>query len=365
MTAPPAARRRTPRLGAACALAVAAVLLGCPGGTGRADQAAKSLAKYDKNVDDAIDRALKFIAGRQLKNGSFHSTGMPGNTAVTSLSVMAFLSKGHTPGAGPYGQAINRGIDYILASQMDNGMLIGKTGHSHGPMYAHCTSTLMLSEVSGMVDPPRQKEIDRVLSKALKVILAAQKIPKAGVHKGGWRYTLTSADSDISCTGWALMSLRSARNNGAPVPKEAIDNAVKYILGLRCSDGGFGYSGPSSPGLARTGTGLLCLELCGQHGHKATTGAGEWILAHLPTSFGAAYFYYGLYYSSQGMFQLGGKYWELWARHMYEMMLKFQQKDGSWPPGSTHAAQAGPCYATAMGVLAMSVSYRQLPIYQR
>lgn len=364
MTAPVAARRRASGARRLCLGALAAVLLCCPGGAGRADLASKSLAKYDKRIDAAIDKALKYLVSRQLKNGSFHSTGMPGNTAVTSLSVMAFLAKGHTPGAGPYGKVINKGIDYILTTQMANGMLIGKTGRSHGPMYAHCASTLMLSEVSGMVDPARQKRIDRVLGKALKVTLAAQSIPKAGVHKGGWRYSLTSSDSDISCTGWALMSLRSARNNGAPIPKQAIDNAVKYILGLRCTDGGFGYSGPSSPGLARTGTGLLCLELCGRHGHKATTGAGDWILAHMPTSFGASYFYYALYYSSQGMFQLGGKYWELWARHMYEMMLKFQQKDGAWPPGGT-SAQAGPCYSTAMGVLAMSVSYRQLPIYQR
>jgi hypothetical protein len=44
------------------------------------------------------------------------------------------------------------------------------------------------------------------------------------------------------------------------------------------------------------------------------------------------------------------------------MMLKYQGKDGSWPEASS---RAGPCYATAMSVLALSVSYRQLPIYQR
>ncbi len=39
--------------------------------------------------------------------------------------------------------------------------------------------------------------------------------------------------------------------------------------------------------------------------------------------------------------------------------------DGSWPQGISSEATAGRCYSTAMGVLAMSVSYRQLPIYQR
>ena len=216
-----------------------------------------------------------------------------------------------------------------------------------------------------MVSPQRQKKIDKVLSRALKLILSAQKITKPTIHRGGWRYQPVSRNSDISCTSWALMSLRSARNGGAPVPKEAVEMGVKYILGLRCKDGGFGYASPGGPSLARTGTALLCLELCGRHEHQATIDAGKWILKHMPKRFGGGHFYYGLYYSSQGMFQLGGKYWELWARYMYEMMLKFQKKDGSWPTAAGNAAKAGPCYSTAMSILAMSGSYRQLPIYQR
>jgi hypothetical protein len=64
------------------------------------------------------------------------------------------------------------------------------------------------------------------------------------------------------------------------------------------------------------------------------------------------------------MFQLGDRHWRQFAPHMYEMMLKFQQTDGSWPQAGGGEAKAGPCYSTAMGVLAMAVSYRQLPIYQ-
>jgi hypothetical protein len=121
------------------------------------------------------------------------------------------------------------------------------------------------------------------------------------------------------------------------------------------------------PGLARTGTALLCLELCGRHGDKAAVGAGEWILKHLHRQYGGrdGFFYYGLYYCSQGMFQLGGKYWTTWARHLYKMMLDHQRKDGSWPQGRGNESKAGTAYSTAMGVLALAVSYRQLPIYQR
>ena len=351
--------RRRPSTRLVLAVATAAVVLcATPAPT---DEASDSLARYDKPLDMAIDRALAFLAKNQTKDGSFFSKGYRGSTAVTSVSVMAFLAKGHTPGVGPYGEIINRGIDYVLSQQRKNGMLIGPGGR----MYSHGISTLMLSEASGMVDAERQKRLEKALGKALQLILSAQKIPKSGVHIGGWRYMPHSRDSDISCSGWQLMSLRSARNNGTTVPKEAIDKAVKYIFALRCSDGGFGYNGPGGPGLARTGTALLCLELCGQHGHKATVAAGEWILKRLPKKYGQGHFFYGLYYCSQGMFQLGGKYWQVWAQYMYETMLKLQKKDGSWPVGGGNSAKAGACYCTAMSVLAMSVSYRQLPIYQR
>ena len=80
---------------------------------------------------------------------------------------------------------------------------------------------------------------------------------------------------------------------------------------------------------------------------------------------GGTWFYYGLYYCSQGMFQLGDKYWETYATHMYEMMLKFQKDDGSWPQGGGQEGACGSVYSTAMAALALSVSYRQLPIYQR
>ena len=335
-----------------------------------ADEDSPVLAGYRKRIDDAVDKGLKFLVSQQQEDGSFKSPGMPGNTAVTSLSVMAFLAKGYTPEIGPYSEVIDKGIDYIVARQQADGLLVAPTGQSSGPMYEHCISTLMLSEVSGMVGKDRQEKIDTALSKALKLIITAQQVVKPATHQGGWRYQSTSGDSDISVTGWGLMALRSARNAGAAVPKASVDQAVQFVMNCRNGDGGFGYQPGGQSGLARTGTSLLCLELCGKHGDAATAAAGKWILAHPVGAFGDAgfhggHFYYGMYYCSQGMFQLGGAAWETFAKNMYEIMLKAQQDDGSWPSNVDSGASAGPCYSTAMSLLAMSVIYRQLPIYQR
>ena len=356
-------------------VSVTLALLAMPPATpSRADEEdADFLAKYAKSVEESVDRALTFLVSKQLPEGCWTGAAGGRSTALTSLSVMAFLAKGHTPGNGPYAQVLNKGIDFVMAGQQPNGLL--SVGSCSGPLgYDHAISTLMLSEVSGMLDPQRQKKLDKVLAQAVRLLLASQAMTKQPAHKGGWRYQVATPDSDISCTGWALMALRSARGNGAAVPKEAIDQAVEFIL--RCQEpgadkkkesepAGFCYQPGGQPGASRTGTAVLALELCGQHHAKPALQGGEYLLAHPVRTFGENFFYYTMYYGSQATFQLGGKYWKAFAPHMMEMMLKYQQKDGSWPQGSGSEAQAGVNYSTAMSVLAITVSYRQLPIYQR
>jgi prenyltransferase/squalene oxidase-like repeat protein len=324
-----------------------------------ADTASVKLARYKSQVDEAVDSALEWLAKNQHKDGYF--AGVRGRTnAVVSLTVMAFLCKGHTPGNGDYGEVINKAIDYILAHQnKKNGTL--DTGYGGGGMYSHCISTLMLSEVSGMLTPERQKKVDKVLAKALKIILSAQAVKKNASLQGGWRYKLNSRDSDISVTGWALMALRSARLNGARIPRESIEDAMKYIGRCQNKDGGFGYNPRGGSGAARTGTGLLALALTGQHNSPQARKAGDYLLRMIKRYkfIRERHFYYGLYYTSQAMFQLGGDYWDTYAQAMYEHVLKTQDKQGYWKAGSQLA------YPTAMTVLALGVVYRQLPIYQR
>ena len=107
-------------------------LPGAPPAVTRADTASEFLARYNEKVDLAIDRALAFLAKNQRPDGSFQSKAMPGNTAITALSIRAMLSKGYTPGAGPYGDVIDRGIDYVLSQQQKNGLIVASRGRSHG-----------------------------------------------------------------------------------------------------------------------------------------------------------------------------------------------------------------------------------------
>ena len=316
-------------------------------------------AEWRERVDPAVEQALEYFARVQREDGSFPES-YGDSTGIPALVGMSFLSKGHLPTEGPFSEPLNRCIDFVLSNQRDSG-LFERGNAGSGPMYAHNISTLFLSEVSGMVDPGRQEKIAVALPKALKLILTAQAVKKDERNQGGWRYHPGSRDSDTSCSGWALMALRSAKLNGAAVPDKAIADAVGYLS--RHQDekaGSFGYMDRHDHARSLTGMGLLCLELCGRHGTPETVKAADYVMKTFRDLPGDQFEFYGNYYNAQGMFQIGGRYWNDYANWMYGTYLKKQSEDGSW-----NSREAGRVYGTSMMVLAFTVPYRQLPIYQR
>ena len=106
------------------------------------------------------------------------------------------------------------------------------------------------------------------------------------------------------------------------------------------------------------------MEVCGDHHSKEALGAASQIL-NRPLQRSDAYFYYGAYYCTVGMFKIGGDYWKRIRPIMYETILSEQRADGSWRARQGSEKKAGEIYATTMAVLALAVEYRFLPIYQR
>lgn len=316
-------------------------------------------SKWKERVDPAVERALDYLAKVQDEDGSFPE-GYGKSAGIPALVGMAMLSRGHMATEGPYAETLTRCIDYILNHQDRQGLY--QSGYAgSGPMYAHNIATLFLSEVSGMVDPGRQAKIAESLPRALGLILRAQAVKKSDKNQGGWRYHPGSRDSDTSCSGWALMALRSAKLNGAAVPDQAIDDAVAYLYRHFDVKGGhFGYTDQQNHKQSLTGMGLLCLELCGQHGKPENVKAADFVIQNFPKLPNDQFEFYGNYYNAQAMFQMGGKYWATYADWMYATYLERQKEDGSW-----YAKEGGVIYGTAIMSLAFTVPYRQLPIYQR
>jgi hypothetical protein len=333
-------------------------------------------------VDEAIDRGLQFLRQTQNTDGGWSSGGQSyfrdewdgslrgatSDPAVSALAVMAFLSAGHVPGEGPHGAAVARGIRYVMNSQQRNGVF-ALPGAGNTEMYYHGICTLMLGEATGMTDVRTADELRQRLEAAVKVILQAQRKSATLEANGGWRYRVTGWDADLSVTGWQLMALRSARNVGCDVPKDRIQAAVAYIR--RCHDpvsGGYRYTTTAPVTIPCTGTGVLALELCGKEYHRSPEAlkAGEYLLKYNLDP-NRMHFFYGIYYTAQAMFQLGDNYWKSYRPRLHELLLRSipPRATGEWVGRSGDDSRFGPCYCTAMAILALTVEYRYLPIYQR
>jgi len=323
---------------------------------------ASVVAVEDQAVDDAIVNALRFLAQQQRPNGSWNAENPGGeSTATTSLAVMAFLAAGHVPSEGPYGQAIDRGVTYVLERQQNNGLVVDKTGH--GPMYDHGISTLMLSEVVGMMPKEQAARTRKVLEKAVSVIMKAQQVRKSQRESGGWRYQLNSQDSDLSVTAWQLLALRAVKDVGCDVPAESIELAVGYVK--KCSNGrGFAYQPGNGPTSTLTSAGILALQVCDHH-EDAEVANGIDFLQRQPMRFDDQWFFYGAYYNAISVYKYGGGDWERTKSHLFQELLSNQQPLGGWQARNPNERGHGAIYATSLGVLALTVEYGYLPIYQR
>jgi hypothetical protein len=358
-------------------------------------------AKWQE-LEKSVDRALTWMSSQQASDGSFRTlaSGQPG---ITSLAAMAFLSRGYQPGPGPYGERLNRAIDFVLSCQMSNGLITllppGPVHEdkqpSHNAVYNHVISGLLLAEIYGQVNGQRTKNVKQAIERALTFSRQLHHIrPKPLLDQGGWRYIRVNrwgsgVDSDLSVTSWHLMFLRSAKNAEFDVPQAEVDEAIAYVRRLwNPGSGAFSYDtanleanlpNPAKHSRGMVGAGILCLSLAGEHNTPMARAAGDWLLAHPYKGFGhlastSDRFFYGTYYSSQAMMQLGGRYWDQFFPSLVDALLSGQSSDGSWPPeirssvrivGGGSEAMFGNVYSSALAVLSLTPPYQLLPIYQR
>ena len=164
-------------------------------------------------------------------------------------------------------------IDFVLDDRQRDaqGYFGGRDGSR---MYGHGITTLMLTEILGMGATPEQNaRIHTALVDAIKLILAAQDVPKSEKLQGGWRYTPTSRDSDLSVSVWQLMALRSAKNDGhgrpgkrskkhSPICGFLTRRHCRVTARLRDKISGFSYTpGTHHPSFTMSAAGLLAMQV--------------------------------------------------------------------------------------------------------
>jgi hypothetical protein len=374
------------------------LLFALPGGLCRAQDEDVLTEEEWTAVDKAVERGLAWLALQQQRDGSFPTMPL-GQPAVSGLCELAFLAHGHLPGEGIYGEKLTRTVGYVSGCQKANGLLtlVGPRGptitrqvsHEIGSTasYNHAIATLVLSENYSVGGTEISQQLDPVIQKAIAATLLMQKWPKRrDVDLGGWRYVDVFSgeeydfDSDLSATGWYLMSLRSAKNAGFDVPQKPIDDAVRYVR--RCFQPEYGAfqlmatdSDRRSRGMA--GAGILALAHAGFHNAPETKLAGDWILQHpfnsynVSETFGSVgwvndRYHYGAFNCCQAMYQLGGDYWRNFFPPLVKALLAAQQPNGSWQ-GENHVEDGkyGPAYSTALVLLSLGAPNQLLPVFQR
>ena len=303
---------------------------------------------------DAIDKGLKWLASRQVSDGSFGNGGMNAPTAITSLSALAMMSAGNLHGRGIYGANVQRSVEYILNGAQKSGLL--SADGSNGVMYSHGFATLFLAEVYGMT---RDERVGETLQRAVRLIKLSQN------QEGGWRYMPVPADADISVTICQVMALRAARDAGIKVDREIIDNAVSYVRKCQNPDGGFSYIanqgfGGGGSGFERSAAGVATLYYSGIFEGNDLKRGLDYTARFIPgknRNQQTGHYFYGQYYAAQAMFLAGGQYWSDWYPAIRDELLNRQRPTGQWD------GEISDEYCTAIALIVLQMPNRYLPVF--
>lgn len=339
--------------------------------THAADTGPKSTDDFvTADTQAAIDHGLNYLVTRLQGNDGSFSDGRNnnlGNTGITALAALALMCGGHHPGRGRYGKAVAKAADFIIkcgrgknTGYLTNPDLLD----GHAAMYQHGFAALMLAEIHGTFpDADRRTKARDMLEKAVTLTIKAQN------GQGGWRYTPTPGQDDVSVTVAQLMALRAAKNAGVYVDKTVVDKAVEYIKNCRQPDGGYAYiKGQSGSLFPRSAAAVVGLYSAGIY-------EGEYIdkgLKYLslfrprgnrlgPADIRPEHYYYGHYYAALAMWTAGGNYWNDWFPAVRaELLLRREQVTSVWDDRIF-----GTAYATAMACIILQLPNNYLPIMQK
>lgn len=319
----------------------------------------------------AIDRGVAFLLKRQNRDGSWgsarNSTGMdvyapvPGahhafRTAVTSMCISALIEIG--PKGKEQTEALERGEAWLLAHlphlrRAEPSAIYNNWGHA----YAISALVRMYGRIAK--DEKRRQEIKRQIQQQIELLGRYECVD------GGWCYydfnamTKKPSGSSISfVSATVLVALKEASQIGIAVPDKLVQRAVDSIHRQRKQDFSYLYGEylkwrPMHP-INRPGGSLGRSQACNLAtrlwGDKAVS--DDILIAWLDRLFArnlwldlgrkrpipheswfsvaGYFFYYGHYYAARCIDELPsserGRYQDLLAH----VLLKLQEKDGSW-----------------------------------
>ncbi len=321
----------------------------------------------------ALQQGLDYLAALQRESidGSFPLTGSAKNlqapVAISALGTLALLSGGSTPGRGPHGPEVARGIDYLLArvqlqSAAPEQGYVGSGADLTSRLHGHGFATLALAQAFAISPKsPRGARLARALA------LATALIERTQGAEGGWYYEpRVEVQHEGSVTICLVQALRAARNAGVTIDGAVIARAESYVRRSQAENGAFRYQiGSDQTSVALTAAAISTLNAAGRYQDTSIERGLEAIWRDLAererNGEVAAHPYYERFYLAQALWQNPDRsLFDRWYEEELRDVLASQQEDGSWQ-GSGY----GIAYSTAMQCLFLSIPLETLPILSR
>ena len=291
-------------------------------------------------------------------------SGIQADTGVSALSLLAFLAAGYTNEEGQYADNVDRAIRWLMSQQRADGFVGGASTY-FAANYSHGMVTYALAEALGMQsNPDGFPELRKAVRDAVNYSISIQ----LSVD-GGWRYSRSSTEGDMSLFGWHLMAIKSAEIAGVPIPETVRQRLIGFLRdrSLGPNKGLAAYRPGEQITPAMTAEALFCKQILGiKRDNPQSQEAASYLLQHRPrlSQWNLYYWYYG----TLAMYQFGGTEWELWNSVTRDVLVDAQRNDGdlagSWDPIGPWGPYGGRVYSTALGALCLEVYYRFLPLYE-
>ena len=92
-------------------------------------------------LEDSVRKGLRALVAMQNETGAFGGQRYGHHVGITGLACLALMADGNLPGGrGVYSDQVERGLEFVLNSINETGLIAAET--SHGPMYGHGFATL-------------------------------------------------------------------------------------------------------------------------------------------------------------------------------------------------------------------------------
>ncbi len=337
----------------------------------------------------AIRKGLDYLASTQADDGGWDTINYGKPAALGSFGLRAFLDY-QALGESTYVESLQKSLQFLKDSCHDpeayppgkeqdywGGLIHNDNYDPVEPgvrLYSHGAATLALIDYYWAT---KDQEVLLLVQNAVDLIFRAQHtefrpaslggpVSPSAWHYGGWRYTPDFSNCDMSLTGWQVLALVSAKEIGINIPDSALAAAKIFIDNCFNPDGAVSYTPGSSKASDLTAIAVFCLLLMGENATSdPNIEAGLnflrdrppiWEIENDPGHVFMPFYYW--YYATQVWYQVGGQDWIWWNSSVTDMLIDWQNEDGSWDANQFEGDRLGKDFTTALAILILQISRR-------